>query len=163
MSSFDKKVAVIAGAGSGMALARNLAKKGAKLALSDIDAEGLADMVRQAEALGAEVKSDLLNVAEREAVLTYADDVVGHFGRVTRYTATPALPSVATSRSRSSRTSTGSWTLTSGAQSPARSVSAACDRVGRRPRGQHLELVRADRCARSKCIQRVCFGGPVAD
>jgi NADP-dependent 3-hydroxy acid dehydrogenase YdfG len=68
-----------------MALARNLAKKGAKLALSDIDAEGLADTVRQAEALGAEMKSDLLNVAEREAVLTYADDDVGHFGRVTRY------------------------------------------------------------------------------
>ena len=64
-----------------MALARNLAKKGAKLALSDIDAEGLADTVRQAEALGAEVKSDRLNVAEREAVLAYADDVVGHFGR----------------------------------------------------------------------------------
>ena len=81
MSSFDGKVAVITGAGSGMALARNLAKKGAKLALSDIDAEGLADTVRQAEALGAEVKSDRLNVAEREAVLAYADDVVGHFGR----------------------------------------------------------------------------------
>ena len=113
MSSFDGKVAVITGAGSGMALARNLAKKGAKLALSDIDAEGLADTVRQAEALGAGMKSDLLNVAEREAVLTYADDDVGHFGRVTRYTATPALPSVATSRSRSSRTSSGSWTLTS--------------------------------------------------
>ena len=34
MSSFDGKVAVITGAGSDMALARNLAKKGAKLALS---------------------------------------------------------------------------------------------------------------------------------
>jgi hypothetical protein len=48
-----------------MALARNLAKKGAKMALSDIDAEGLADTVRQAEALGAKVKSARLNVAER--------------------------------------------------------------------------------------------------
>jgi NAD(P)-dependent dehydrogenase (short-subunit alcohol dehydrogenase family) len=65
MSSFDGKVAVITGGGSGIALARNLAKKGAKLALSDIDAEGLADTVRQAEALGAEVKSARLNVAER--------------------------------------------------------------------------------------------------
>ena len=27
------------------------------------------------------MKSDRLNVAEREAVLAYADDVVGHFGR----------------------------------------------------------------------------------
>ena len=41
MSSFEGKVAVITGAGSGIgrALALNLAAKGAKLALSDIDAE----------------------------------------------------------------------------------------------------------------------------
>src|SRR6476660_7546900 len=84
MSSFEGKVAVITGAGSGIgrALALNLARKGAKLALSDIDVEGLAETVRQAEGLGAEVKADRLNVAEREAVLAYAEDVVAHFGRV---------------------------------------------------------------------------------
>ena len=84
MSSFEGKVAVITGAGSGIgrALALNLAKKGAKLALSDIDTDGLAETVRQAQALGAHVKSDRLNVAEREAVLAYADAVVAHFGTV---------------------------------------------------------------------------------
>jgi NADP-dependent 3-hydroxy acid dehydrogenase YdfG len=84
MNPFAGKVAVITGAGSGIgrALAVNLAKKGAKLALSDIDTEGLAETVRQAEALGATVKSDRLNVAEREAVLAYADAVVAHFGEV---------------------------------------------------------------------------------
>jgi NADP-dependent 3-hydroxy acid dehydrogenase YdfG len=84
MSSFEGKVAVITGAGSGIgrALALNLAKKGTKLALSDIDPEGLAETVRLAEALGAEVKADLLNVAEREELLSYAEDVVGHFGKV---------------------------------------------------------------------------------
>ena len=84
MSSFEGKVAVITGAGSGIgrALALNLAKKGAKLALSDIDTDGLAETVRQAEALGANVKSDRLDVAEREAVLAYADAVVAHFGTV---------------------------------------------------------------------------------
>ncbi|MBJ8343592.1 SDR family oxidoreductase [Antrihabitans sp. YC2-6] len=84
MSKFDGKVAVITGAGSGIgrALALDLAKRGAKLALSDIDTEGLAETVRQAEALGAEVKSDRLNVAEREAVLAYADAVHAHFGKV---------------------------------------------------------------------------------
>jgi NADP-dependent 3-hydroxy acid dehydrogenase YdfG len=38
--------------------------------------------VRQAHAFGVHVKSDRLNVAEREAVLAYADDVVAHFGHV---------------------------------------------------------------------------------
>ena len=84
MNNFEGKVAVITGAGSGIgrALALNLAKRGAKLALSDIDADGLAETVRQAEALGADVKSDRLNVAERETVLAYADAVVAHFGTV---------------------------------------------------------------------------------
>jgi short-subunit dehydrogenase len=84
MNRFEGKVAVITGAGSGIgrALALNLATKGAKLALSDVDTEGLAETVRQAQALGVEVKSDRLNVAEREAVLAYADAVVAHFGEV---------------------------------------------------------------------------------
>jgi NADP-dependent 3-hydroxy acid dehydrogenase YdfG len=84
MNPFEAKVAVITGAGSGIgrALAVNLAEQGAKLALSDIDTEGLAETVSQAEALGADVKSDRLNVAEREAVLDYAEAVVAHFGEV---------------------------------------------------------------------------------
>ncbi|WP_405485538.1 SDR family NAD(P)-dependent oxidoreductase [Nocardia sp. NBC_00511] len=81
---FKDKVCVITGAGSGIgrALAENLAKRGAKLALSDIDTEGLAETVARCEKLGAQVKSDRLNVAEREAVLLYADEVKKHFGKV---------------------------------------------------------------------------------
>jgi NADP-dependent 3-hydroxy acid dehydrogenase YdfG len=84
MTQFEGKVAVITGAGSGIgrALALNLAQKGARLALSDIDAEGLAETVWRAEVFGAKVKSDLLNVAERDAVVAYAEDVVAHFGQV---------------------------------------------------------------------------------
>jgi NADP-dependent 3-hydroxy acid dehydrogenase YdfG len=84
MSSFEGKVAVITGAGSGIgrALALKLAKEGAQLALSDVDTEGLAETVCQAEALGAKVKSDRVDVAEREAVLAYAETVVAHFGKV---------------------------------------------------------------------------------
>lgn len=84
MSEFAGKVCVITGAGSGIgrALALNLAGQGAKLALSDMDSVGLAETVRQVEALGTEVKSDHLDVTQREAVLSYADAVVAHFGRV---------------------------------------------------------------------------------
>ncbi|QLY32829.1 SDR family NAD(P)-dependent oxidoreductase [Nocardia huaxiensis] len=81
---FKDKVCVITGAGSGIgrALAQNLARRGAHLALSDIDSEGLAETVRLCEKYGVKVKSDRLNVAEREAVLVYADEVKKYFGKV---------------------------------------------------------------------------------
>jgi NADP-dependent 3-hydroxy acid dehydrogenase YdfG len=46
MSRFDGNVAAITGAGSGIgrALSLNLATNGAKLALSDIDTDGLAEV-----------------------------------------------------------------------------------------------------------------------
>jgi NADP-dependent 3-hydroxy acid dehydrogenase YdfG len=84
MDGFSGKVAVVTGAGSGIgrALAVELARSGAKVAISDIDNEGLAETERQVKALGAEVRSDRLNVAEREAFLLYADAIKEHFGKV---------------------------------------------------------------------------------
>ena len=84
MSEFAGKVVVITGAGSGIgrALALNLAGRGARLAISDMDTVGLAETARQAEALGAEVKADHLDVTQREAVLAYAGEVRAHFGKI---------------------------------------------------------------------------------
>jgi NADP-dependent 3-hydroxy acid dehydrogenase YdfG len=84
MDGFSGKVAVVTGAGSGIgrALAVELARSGAKVAISDVDAEGLAETERQVKALGAEVRSDRLNVVEREAFLLYADAIKEHFGKV---------------------------------------------------------------------------------
>jgi NADP-dependent 3-hydroxy acid dehydrogenase YdfG len=85
MKSFDDKVVVITGAGSGIgrALSLNLARQGARLALSDVDEVGLAETVRQVEAAGVrEVRSDRLDVADRGAFEAYAAAVADHFGRV---------------------------------------------------------------------------------
>ncbi|MBP2450777.1 SDR family NAD(P)-dependent oxidoreductase [Mycolicibacterium lutetiense] len=84
MEGFAGKVAVVTGAGSGIgqALAIELGRSGAKLAISDVDTEGLAVTEERLKAIGAEVKSDRLDVTEREAFLLYADAVKEHFGKV---------------------------------------------------------------------------------
>jgi NADP-dependent 3-hydroxy acid dehydrogenase YdfG len=84
MKSFANKVVVITGAGSGIgrALALDLAARGARLALSDVDDAGLAETVALVEAKSAPVRSDHLDVADRDAFARYALDVVQHFGVV---------------------------------------------------------------------------------
>jgi NADP-dependent 3-hydroxy acid dehydrogenase YdfG len=84
MQGFAGKVAVVTGAGSGIgqALAVELARSGAKVAISDVNLEGLAHTEEQLEAIGASFKSDRLDVTEREAFLAYADGVKEHFGKV---------------------------------------------------------------------------------
>src|SRR3984893_603988 len=77
MEGFAGKVAVVTGAGSGIgqALAIELARSGAKLAISDVDVEGLAATEEQLKAIGAPVRSARLDVTEREAFLADADAV----------------------------------------------------------------------------------------
>jgi NADP-dependent 3-hydroxy acid dehydrogenase YdfG len=84
MEGFAGKVAAVTGAGSGIgqALALELGRSGASVAISDVDTEGLAQTEEQLKAIGAPVKSDRLDVTEREAFHIYADHVKEHFGTV---------------------------------------------------------------------------------
>ena len=84
MSSVRGKVAVVTGAGSGIGrqLALELAKRGARLALSDVDEPGLGETADRAAALGADVHTARLDVSDRAAVEAYATAVAEHFGVV---------------------------------------------------------------------------------
>jgi NADP-dependent 3-hydroxy acid dehydrogenase YdfG len=84
MKEFAGKVAVVTGAGSGIgqALAVELGRSGATLAISDIDTEGLARTEERLSAIGAQARADRLDVTEREAFHAYADEVNEHFGKV---------------------------------------------------------------------------------
>lgn len=84
VNEFTGKVAVVTGAGSGIgrALALELARRGARTALSDIDGEGLGATAEQVRALGADAHAAELDVSDREAVIAYATAVAEHFGVV---------------------------------------------------------------------------------
>src|SRR5690242_15058206 len=84
MKSLNDKVVVITGAGSGMGreMALKAAREGALLAISDWNAEGLAETVDLVKGIGAEVRSDVVDVSDRAAMATWATAVAEQFGRV---------------------------------------------------------------------------------
>jgi NAD(P)-dependent dehydrogenase (short-subunit alcohol dehydrogenase family) len=81
MKQFADKVAVITGAGSGIgrALSLEFARRGARVALSDVHT---ANAEETAKLAGDNARAYTLDVADRAAVLAHAEQVVGDFGGV---------------------------------------------------------------------------------
>lgn len=82
MSRFHDKTCAVTGAGSGIgrALALGLAARGARLALSDVDADALAET--RALVPGIEVAATVLDVSDPAAMTAWAEASAARFGAV---------------------------------------------------------------------------------
>ncbi len=83
MKELKNAVAAVTGAASGIGrgLAINLAREGCGLALADINPDGLNQTAKMAKANGKKITTHVLDVADREQVYGFADDVVAEHDR----------------------------------------------------------------------------------
>ena len=110
MKTLDGKVVVITGAGSGIgrASALNAARQGAVLALTDWDEVGLVETAQQVQtSTHREVRTDKLDVRDRDAMRAYAASMAEGSARSTSWSTTPASRCTATSRRCPTTTSSG--------------------------------------------------------
>ncbi|MFZ5560778.1 MAG: SDR family NAD(P)-dependent oxidoreductase [Pseudomonadota bacterium] len=84
MKTLQDKVAAITGAGSGIgrATAILMASKGCHLALSDVNEAGLAETAASCQQHGVKVTTRRVDVASREQMYAWADEVVRDHGLV---------------------------------------------------------------------------------
>lgn len=84
LRSYAGRSCVVTGAGSGIgrALAVELAGRGARLALSDVDEGSVQQTAESCRGLGAPVHTYRVDVADRSAVFAHAEQVVRDLGAV---------------------------------------------------------------------------------
>jgi NAD(P)-dependent dehydrogenase (short-subunit alcohol dehydrogenase family) len=84
MTAVATKVCAITGAGSGIgrALALELARRGARLAISDVDEAGLSQTAQLLTGVAADVEATTVDVSDRAAVEAWAAATADRFGVV---------------------------------------------------------------------------------
>lgn len=84
MRELKDRVAVVSGAASGIgrALSIELARQGCDLAICDLDARGLEQTTSEVRALGRRAFEQRVDVADRDAMRSFAAQVVDEYGRV---------------------------------------------------------------------------------
>jgi NAD(P)-dependent dehydrogenase (short-subunit alcohol dehydrogenase family) len=84
MDSVEGKVAVLTGAGSGIgrATGHSLARRGATVIISDVDAERAQLVAGEIQALGGRAGSERCNVSMPEEVAALAEATVRDYGRI---------------------------------------------------------------------------------
>jgi butyryl-CoA dehydrogenase len=84
IEGYEGRVAAVTGAGSGIgrALAIELARRGAHLALSDIDEAGLAETEGYCSGTGVKVTTRRVDTADAAAMAAWADEVAAEHQRV---------------------------------------------------------------------------------
>ena len=83
MNTLSDKVAAVTGAASGIgrALATNLADRGCHLAISDVNEQGLQETANLVADTSVKVTTHIVDVADRDQVYQYAEDVVNQHSR----------------------------------------------------------------------------------
>ncbi|MBW2324282.1 MAG: SDR family oxidoreductase [Deltaproteobacteria bacterium] len=84
MQNLKDKVAAVTGAASGIGrmLAVNLAKEGCEVAIADLDQAGLEETANMIDDKKIKVSTHLVDVANRDQVYQFADDVQTQHNRV---------------------------------------------------------------------------------
>jgi len=84
MSRFEGKSVIVTGAGSGFgaAIASRFAAEGARVMLSDINADGLEQVAGEIRAAGGECSTQQCNVAEENEVAALMDAAVAAYGGI---------------------------------------------------------------------------------
>ena len=86
MLDFNGQVVVVTGSGSpkgiGKTIAKTFARQGAQLIITDMNAQGVKDVVEEIQAEGGKAYGIVSNITDEKSVQDMVDEIVEKFGRL---------------------------------------------------------------------------------